>query len=162
MNVFQVQARVYWGTLPSAVPPAQLPWMGPLVGSELLIQRTPDHHRLPVSFPYWVQPSDQVLLTRGVLSSRNTWRCSGWSWLGFKARVCYQHLVSRGQRCCWTFCHAQESPTTGNYSAPNTNRPTDPALDYKPLENWVLFFFFLPKPKYSVVGSTEWMLRRIF
>lgn len=85
-------------------------------------------------------------LDRGVLSSRNTWRCSGWSWLGFKAGVCYQHLVSRGQRCCWTFCHAQESPTTGNHSAPNTNRPTDPALDYKPLENWVLLFFFSPNP----------------
>lgn len=64
INVFQVQARAteLLGTPspPPSVPPAQLLWIGHLVGSKLFIRRTPACHS-PAS---WALPLDQILSTQ--------------------------------------------------------------------------------------------------
>jgi len=68
MNVFQVQTRDRElrgsPSPPPAVPPAQLPGAGHLVGSKLSVQTIPACHRLPSSRPCRAVPLGQVLFIR--------------------------------------------------------------------------------------------------
>lgn len=42
-------------------------------------------------------------------------------WMSQLGEGCNWPLAGRGQICCWTSCHAQDSPTTKNYPGHNVN-----------------------------------------